>query len=279
MLFRSVSADVVVPSHALPQTLNRYVYVTNNPVSYRDPTGHSPNPALGAAVLAGQLVEWFVNSSVVGPFATLPSGVADRVVGNNPHLSPEEADAIHDWVDSQGDDTDSNVVFVFGRSRTLGSIMYYHPVLGQSELLTVTHNYIIAVGVGGTAYAGGNPSNGASPSSPGNFGTLLISAGLYDSDIAGRDFTDRPSDTELAGVLSVGLEEVQRELESLAASVNSRGVPYAAIPAPPYGNSNTFYRSGLESMGLPVPDLQGWAPGAQYSLAPMQSISGATHGF
>jgi len=36
-----VSADTIVPSYANPQNLNRYSYVTNNPLRYTDPTGHA----------------------------------------------------------------------------------------------------------------------------------------------------------------------------------------------------------------------------------------------
>ena len=35
-----LSADTVIPSHTNPQNLNRYSYVTNNPLRYTDPTGH-----------------------------------------------------------------------------------------------------------------------------------------------------------------------------------------------------------------------------------------------
>jgi hypothetical protein len=35
-----VSADTMIPSYANPQDLNRYSYVTNNPIRYADPTGH-----------------------------------------------------------------------------------------------------------------------------------------------------------------------------------------------------------------------------------------------
>ena len=35
-----MSADTIVPGHANPQSLNRYSYVTNNPLRYTDPTGH-----------------------------------------------------------------------------------------------------------------------------------------------------------------------------------------------------------------------------------------------
>jgi hypothetical protein len=37
---RFVSADTIVPGYANPQNLNRYSYVTNNPLRYTDPTGH-----------------------------------------------------------------------------------------------------------------------------------------------------------------------------------------------------------------------------------------------
>jgi hypothetical protein len=35
-----LSADTIVPGYANPQNLNRYSYVTNNPLRYTDPTGH-----------------------------------------------------------------------------------------------------------------------------------------------------------------------------------------------------------------------------------------------
>ena len=37
---RFISADTIVQSFSNPQTLNRYSYVTNNPLKYTDPTGH-----------------------------------------------------------------------------------------------------------------------------------------------------------------------------------------------------------------------------------------------
>jgi hypothetical protein len=40
-LGRFVSADSIVPQPGNPQALNRYSYVVNNPVIYRDPSGHA----------------------------------------------------------------------------------------------------------------------------------------------------------------------------------------------------------------------------------------------
>jgi RHS repeat-associated protein len=37
---RFISADIIVPNPANPQSFNRYSYVRNNPVNFRDPTGH-----------------------------------------------------------------------------------------------------------------------------------------------------------------------------------------------------------------------------------------------
>jgi len=39
-LARFLSADTIVPSPGNPQSLNRYAYALNNPVRYRDPSGH-----------------------------------------------------------------------------------------------------------------------------------------------------------------------------------------------------------------------------------------------
>jgi RHS repeat-associated protein len=38
-----VSADTIIPNLANPQALNRYAYVYNNPLRYRDPSGHCPS--------------------------------------------------------------------------------------------------------------------------------------------------------------------------------------------------------------------------------------------
>jgi hypothetical protein len=37
---RFLSADTIVPGYANPQNLNRYSYVANNPLRYKDPSGH-----------------------------------------------------------------------------------------------------------------------------------------------------------------------------------------------------------------------------------------------
>jgi len=39
-LGRFISADTLVPNPGNPQALNRYAYVTNNPLKYTDPSGH-----------------------------------------------------------------------------------------------------------------------------------------------------------------------------------------------------------------------------------------------
>jgi RHS repeat-associated protein len=41
-LGRFVSADKIVPAPSSPQSLNRYAYVLNSPLRYRDPSGHTP---------------------------------------------------------------------------------------------------------------------------------------------------------------------------------------------------------------------------------------------
>jgi RHS repeat-associated protein len=43
---RFVSADTIVEDFFIPQTLNRYSYVRNNPLRYTDPTGHWIDPGV-----------------------------------------------------------------------------------------------------------------------------------------------------------------------------------------------------------------------------------------
>lgn len=49
-LGRFISADTIVPSAANPQNLNRYSYVLNNPLRYRDPSGHCMDDGGGNCV-------------------------------------------------------------------------------------------------------------------------------------------------------------------------------------------------------------------------------------
>jgi RHS repeat-associated protein len=39
-LGRFIAPDTIVPEPGNPQALNRYAYVTNNPLKYTDPSGH-----------------------------------------------------------------------------------------------------------------------------------------------------------------------------------------------------------------------------------------------
>ncbi len=48
-LGRFISPDSIVPDFGDPQSLNRYSYVVNNPLKYRDPTGHWFETALDIA--------------------------------------------------------------------------------------------------------------------------------------------------------------------------------------------------------------------------------------
>jgi RHS repeat-associated protein len=68
---RFVSADTIVPDGQNPQAFNRYAYGLNNPIKYRDPSGHDPScaafgPYAGICEAASQLLE-----KVVVPVAEL----------------------------------------------------------------------------------------------------------------------------------------------------------------------------------------------------------------
>ncbi len=53
-----ISADTIVASYANPQALNRYSYVTNNPLKYTDPTGHMQcEDNQGACISANQITK------------------------------------------------------------------------------------------------------------------------------------------------------------------------------------------------------------------------------
>jgi RHS repeat-associated protein len=54
VMCRFTTADTIVPDWTNPQTLNRYAYVTNNPLKYTDPSGHALHWA--AAIFISMLV-------------------------------------------------------------------------------------------------------------------------------------------------------------------------------------------------------------------------------
>jgi RHS repeat-associated protein len=68
---RFISADTIVPNPADPQQLNRYSYVTNNPVRYTDPTGHCRLGVLGTGPKAegfgGQPCWWYAEGADSDP--------------------------------------------------------------------------------------------------------------------------------------------------------------------------------------------------------------------
>ncbi|MDY7077373.1 MAG: RHS repeat-associated core domain-containing protein, partial [Chloroflexota bacterium] len=55
-LGRFISADTIVPNAANPQDLNRYAYVRNSPLNYRDPSGHAAVSGGGISPLT-ELIE------------------------------------------------------------------------------------------------------------------------------------------------------------------------------------------------------------------------------
>ncbi len=54
---RFISPDTLVPSPGNPQALNRYAYVNNNPLRYKDPSGHWLETAWDIANIAWDIYE------------------------------------------------------------------------------------------------------------------------------------------------------------------------------------------------------------------------------
>ncbi len=63
-LHRFIQADTIVPDPSDPQTLNRFSYVNNNPVRYKDPTGHFPNELDEGGGLGPLIVAWGAMSAL-----------------------------------------------------------------------------------------------------------------------------------------------------------------------------------------------------------------------
>ena len=65
-LGRFLSEDTIVPGYTNPQSLNRYSYVTNNPLRYTDPTGHKAcdeSDGLGNCMTNAQVYNQMIKKS------------------------------------------------------------------------------------------------------------------------------------------------------------------------------------------------------------------------
>jgi RHS repeat-associated protein len=88
-LGRWISPDTIVPDPTNPQSFNRYSYGYNNPVKFRDPSGHEPEfpmidgvCSLGACLLPPPEPE--PEFTLLWPYlGDLPSGVYDKVGGTD----------------------------------------------------------------------------------------------------------------------------------------------------------------------------------------------------
>jgi RHS repeat-associated protein len=102
-LGRFLSADILVPNPADPQSYNRYAYVLNNPLGFSDPTGHCAQDDDACWAVADQLYE---------QYGWLIEGVwtIDEV-----RLFVQAADAIAEWfLRNGGGDAAGRVRSVFG---------------------------------------------------------------------------------------------------------------------------------------------------------------------
>ena len=81
---RFISADSIVPDFSNPQSLNRYSYVFNNPLSYRDPNGHNPFlivmaiSAVISSVVAGIQSNWN-EKAMTGGFIVGGISIGNRI--------------------------------------------------------------------------------------------------------------------------------------------------------------------------------------------------------
>ncbi|MBU1342850.1 MAG: RHS repeat-associated core domain-containing protein, partial [Proteobacteria bacterium] len=84
VLGQFVMADTLVPDQFNPQSLNRYVYCYNNPMSYVDPNGHvvlGLSKALGSTLLSAfgyQHSAISINGQITGYHSQAKGGIKDE---------------------------------------------------------------------------------------------------------------------------------------------------------------------------------------------------------
>ena len=79
VLGRFTQPDTVVPEPGKPQSLNRYAYVLNNPLSYTDPTGHRE---CGRACQGDWIDPWLIGSMYAGPWDIAQQERNQRLAAN-----------------------------------------------------------------------------------------------------------------------------------------------------------------------------------------------------
>ncbi len=75
-----MQADTVVTNPYKPQSLNRYTYALNNPLRYRDPTGHFPDALLDVVFIAYDLYQGITEGWTTTNSAALAADLACLVV-------------------------------------------------------------------------------------------------------------------------------------------------------------------------------------------------------
>ncbi len=83
---RFAQADTIVPQPGNPQGLNRYTYVNNNPVKYRDSTGHVIDTLFDIASVGADIVQ-FKNDPTRGNLAILAFDVGAMLIPGVPAVA------------------------------------------------------------------------------------------------------------------------------------------------------------------------------------------------
>ena len=113
-LGRFVSADVIVPEVGNPQSLNRYVYVLNNPLRYTDPTGHLPS--------FNGIIDWVKRGLSYWALTVDAPAVTEYPATGERTPLPESADDLTTWlIDQMNTNAQSQVVALmqgYWRSQT-----------------------------------------------------------------------------------------------------------------------------------------------------------------
>lgn len=159
--------DDITPNIYNPQTLNRYSYVTNNPLRYTDPTGHQLVQMLGSTPIGQEIESFAITELPIWTDMIFKASITD------PRVSEAAANFINDTTTENGvalleTFTPENLTDIFGPQTPLKLDKIYKFGKNFNEYYPYAYNFL-SLAMGNTtpsqSTAAKNPSSSSVPMS------------------------------------------------------------------------------------------------------------------